>query len=765
MNTFPIPFSLKNPWKFPLHGLPLRCSIPFPEGTLRDPAAELILLNEDGRDCEAQWRVLSSWDDGSVRFALLNYAEATIPPRETRTYEVRARDQACAHVECTSIAVTEEPDKLTVDTGRLAWQFSRERFSFSESICFDGTDWTMGQTSDLCILDDAGKLFRASEGEYRIFLEESGPYRVVVRMEGAHGSGDARFMDYMLRFHFTAGGSQVLVMHHIRNRHGGRAGRTFRRCWLEGALNMSDGAIRRILHTSHGLMTCQYALECPERVDIDVQNLHTLIRDGTSLRENDEDICYSINEQNPDKARGGDRRKCSPLIDLHEPGKGGMLFRFTAPDPNAESPMSLSSERNGFEIDFFPEGEEIFHLGEGMGKTRDVLFNFHDDSLATMELIHESANLSYPGVTSPGAQFYRNAQFADVHRTLVPQRNKYPLLESKIDMLRAAMHGNMWPVASGWKHHGDEVGGRGRLHMRGIYQYINNEEDYLYCCMLDAWRYGHPFGALAMARHIMDIDYIDFSEDPARDGATCPHSEDHVIGEVYASHQWCQGLLYFYLATGDEEALRISKRIGDCLCWWITGPRKNALRSTGRETAWPLLSLSALYEATHEKRYRDAALSVVDELIRVQEERGSVVWEHPMGSGIYSDYMLAMTFNGIWDVWAATKEERVLQLWKDITGPVVDELDNPDGWGYVHFRNWHIKCADLTVLVRWYELTGDERYIRLGKNGLRLILAGCPGKSNQSQGFFAMWYRHIILFLKYADEFGMIDDDHCTLVW
>jgi rhamnogalacturonyl hydrolase YesR len=127
--------------------------------------------------------------------------------------------------------------------------------------------------------------------------------------------------------------------------------------------------------------------------------------------------------------------------------------------------------------------------------------------------------------------------------------------------------------------------------------------------------------------------------------------------------------------------------------------------------------------------------------------------------------MLAMTFNGIWDVWAATGEARVLQLWKDITKPVVEALAEPGSWGYVVFRNWQIKVADLTVLVRWYELTGDARYIELGKNGLRLILAGSPQLDSMFQGFFAMWYRHMILYLKQADELGLIDDNHCTLVW
>ncbi len=758
---FAIPFTLANPWKFPLFGLPLRCSVPLAERLVRDPRRELALTDDAGRDCGAQWRVLSTWPDGSARFALLDYAEPEVPPRTTRRYTLARR--AGRPAAAAGVRVTRTARSITVDTGRLTWSFSRTRFSLGESIRFGGHDWLRGCGTDLCITDERGFTYRASEGDCRVTLEEQGPHRVIVRVEGTHGRGSERFMDYLLRLHFTRGGAQVLMLHHIRNRHGGREGRRFQRCWLEGALNVRKPT-RRILHAMHGLFTMQRALDVPERVDIDVGDRHTVLRNGESLREADAQICYSIFEKNPDKS-DGDRRGLAPLVDLVEPGRGGLLIRLTAPNPNAEHPMHLGSELDRFEVDFFPAGPEVFHLGEGMGKTRDVLFNFHDDALTPMDRIHESANLAYPGVVSPGADAYRQARFGDLHHTLVPQRNRYPMLESKIDLFRMAQHGFLWPLARGWKHHGDERGARGNMQNWGIWQYINNEEDYLWCCMVDAWRLGQPIGGLDIARHLMDIDYIDFSEDPRRNGATCPHAEDHTNGEVYTSHQWCQGLLYFYLATGDEEALRISRRIGDCLVWWITGPMSYALRFSGRETAWPLLSLSALYEVTHEPRYRDAALKVVDDLIAIQKEHGQVVWEYPAGSGIYSGYMMPMAFNGIWDVWAATGEPRALQLWKDITQPVIARLEDPDNWGYVVFRNWQIKVADLTVLARWYHLTGDPKYLRLGRNGLRLILAGCPQLDSQFQGFFAMWYRHIILFLQLADEFGMIDDDHCTLVW
>lgn len=761
-----VPFHLSNPWEFPLHGVPLRASIPLPEGAVRVPRSALALVDEKGTDVRPQWRTLSNWKDGSVRFALMDYAETRIPPRTNRSYRLIARavegDAATGESrDGAAIVIRENDSFLEVDTGRLRWKFSRKRYSFAEEIHFNNREWIGGQESDLCVMDVCGQIYRASSGRYRIGLEDCGPHRVVVLVEGDYRNPLGQFMDYKVRLHFTLGGAQALMLHTVRNRHDGREGRDIRRLWLAGGLHLGDRTIRRVQQLGRTLNTVQAMVEIPENVDLDTGPYQTTIRNRGSLRENPDDICHSV-QHGLDIGQHG---ACTPLIDLHEPGKGGMLFKFAMASPDREGPMRLASDRGRFEIDFYPEVQEAMHLGEGMGKTRDVLFNFHDDSLSAQNLVHESANLSYPGAVGVPHEVYRQARFADVHLALVQQPNKYPLLESKIDTLLAAQHAYDWPTASGWRDHGDEIGARGRCPEFGVRQFINNEEDYLYVCMLDAWRTGRPYGALSMARHLMDIDYIDYSADPARDGACCPHSTDHTNGEVYPSHQWCQGLLYFHLATGDEEALRIAKRIGDCLIWWITGPRKEALTFSGRETAWPMLSLAALYEVTHEEKYRDAGMQIIEGLLETHAQHGQLVWEYPPGSGIYSGYMAAMSFNGIYDMWTATGDPRVLELWKNITRPVVEGLSDPNHWGYIHFRNWPIKWADLTTLARWYHLTGDRKYVELGRNGLRLVLAGCPQPLNQTQGFIAMGYRHFIFFLKLADEFGMIDDNHCTLVW
>ena len=145
-NALKIPFTLCNPWKFPLHGLPLRCSVPMPQGLVTNPAKELVLADEKGRDCSAQWRVLSTWDDGSARFALMDYAEPLLPPRTTRKFTLQTRNgKPAAATKRPIIRVKNTANTMTVDTGRIAWTFSKKKFSLGTSIVAHGRDWTKEQ--------------------------------------------------------------------------------------------------------------------------------------------------------------------------------------------------------------------------------------------------------------------------------------------------------------------------------------------------------------------------------------------------------------------------------------------------------------------------------------------------------------------------------------------------------------------------------------------------------------------------------------------
>ncbi len=66
-------FKISNPWGFAKRGVPLRVSIPLPQGVVGEPDNDLAVV-VDGDEWPAQWRVLSRWPDNSTAFALLDVA-------------------------------------------------------------------------------------------------------------------------------------------------------------------------------------------------------------------------------------------------------------------------------------------------------------------------------------------------------------------------------------------------------------------------------------------------------------------------------------------------------------------------------------------------------------------------------------------------------------------------------------------------------------------------------------------------------------------
>lgn len=136
-----------------------------------------------------------------------------------------------------------------------------------------------------------------------------------------------------------------------------------------------------------------------------------------------------------------------------------------------------------------------------------------------------------------------------------------------------------------------------------------------------------------------------------------------------------------------------------------------------------------------------------------------------MGSGRWHPYMLAMTFNGIWDMYHATRDESILELWKQVTSPVVEGLTHPDSFGYIHFRNAHLRMADITVLARWYGITGDQKYLDLARTGLRLTLQTIAQPLIHETAHAAMLYRHFMFFMNLAEQHDLFSDEQCMLVW
>jgi hypothetical protein len=113
---------------------------------------------------------------------------------------------------------------------------------------------------------------------------------------------------------------------------------------------------------------------------------------------------------------------------------------------------------------------------------------------------------------------------------------------------------------------------------------------------------------VAAARHFIDVDTIHAC--PARPkwvGMNHPKNPLHFafeLGGPDLGHTWTQGSLAYYYLTGDERALAAARAVGD----YLVERSRTATRGNPRQWGWPQIALLAVYDATGERQYLDAAL-------------------------------------------------------------------------------------------------------------------------------------------------------------
>jgi hypothetical protein len=176
---------------------PLTFGVPFPDGILQDNA-NIRLLDPDGKEVPIQIRTSARWLSGSIRWVLID-AQPPLP-QEKAAYRVEwgagvvRRAQPAAR-----IAVSESDRSIEVNTGPLQFTLSKENLSVFSEIHVRGLDGQMssvlpeGTHSDLILEDNKGTIFQGSlASEPEVKIEESGPLRVSIKLEGWMQSNDGR---------------------------------------------------------------------------------------------------------------------------------------------------------------------------------------------------------------------------------------------------------------------------------------------------------------------------------------------------------------------------------------------------------------------------------------------------------------------------------------------------------------------------------------------------------------------------------------------
>ncbi|MHB8996506.1 MAG: exo-rhamnogalacturonan lyase family protein [Armatimonadota bacterium] len=192
---------------------PVTTGVPFREGVLKS-AANVRLLDAQGREVPLQATVTATHRDGSVRWLLLDF-QSDIPAagrKLTLEYGPNVKAAAIAG----PLQVTEKPESIGINTGPLQVSFDRKRCDGLSTATLSGKSLLLpGHKGGAYFVSDDGQVFRAcGDQKPSVQIESQGPLRTVVTTRGWYVSdGGDRKCQFTIRYHFFAGQPTMKIMY------------------------------------------------------------------------------------------------------------------------------------------------------------------------------------------------------------------------------------------------------------------------------------------------------------------------------------------------------------------------------------------------------------------------------------------------------------------------------------------------------------------------------------------------------------------------
>lgn len=580
----PVTVTVREPAGIERQHWPLTFSVPWPRGAL-PRGGTVAVRGEGGRSLPVQTRVLSTWPDGSTRWLLVD-TQVDLRPNQEGHLRVERGTPGEARG---ALRVTSGAERVEVDTGALRFSVPRDHFGLLEGLHPAGEKRPFRGTVGSLLV--AGERSGDAQRPADVRVLEQGPLRTRIAMTGTFGNG----FDYEIRLDAYAGQPFVRVLHTIVNRHP-----TPFTSVPRIAVEVPLGEIKPGTYRAGVVGARLRGDPIPD--------------DGVRLVQRD----------NTTAEIGGDAEPLQ-LAGWIEVGGARVTLGIAARWFWQEYPQSFDVRRDRLAYNLWAPEADPASAGVGAAKTHEFALwvaAAHRlppgvGAALTAPLVGVvdpqviAASGALPDAVAgrePGARFVRKAADAAeryLKRNDQEQWNdcgRVHCSEAGLERMRTGAYG-MWNWGD-WNFRGYEDT------VKGTDSWGNLEYDTTAVLALAYAASGDPalFDAtVAAARHYADVDVIHAA--PARPewvGMNHPKNPLHFsfqLGGPDLGHTWAQGLVDSYYLTGDDRALAAARGIADYLATRVRSP----LRGNPRQWGWPQIALLAVYEATGEPQYLDAA--------------------------------------------------------------------------------------------------------------------------------------------------------------
>ncbi|KPK85206.1 MAG: hypothetical protein AMJ81_03960 [Phycisphaerae bacterium SM23_33] len=640
-----VPITVRNFSEHACPSVPVWTGVPLPKSAAADAGA-FRLLDSAGAAVPAQFDVLATWSDGSIKWVLVSFFAAPGPVADGAP----APERYCM-VADGSLPVPQLPQPVRAEagtelfrvaTGPLKFYVNRHGFTGLSQVRLDTDRDGRFDADDLIAPDSPAAGIFATDADGTVHasrfgrlagmeVERAGPLHATVAVRGdlRAPEGDRPLLDYTMRIHAFAGSSLLRVVLTVRNPR--PAGRPDDGCrWLLGQsgavllksleyvlpLRLPEGHRRVTLSTEPGRMLERIPLTGELRLYQDssgganwFHRTHVNRDDDIPLRFRGYRVYYHDREI-------GSGLRAEPWLDVADMRWAVSL---AAPQFWQNFPKSLGVDRDGaIRLGLWPalpaDQASLHEIQGGEQKTHEFWLYFRHrqggrEVKDRMPLAREVMPAClHPPVAWAAADVYAASETLDPILPAQPRR-----FEEYEAMVAAAVRGqeNLFTHIEqadelGWRHFGDTPAfnerdqTQGPYHGLGLVSHYNNEYDLGFGELLQAMRNAEADPALAKAwwdlglaalRHEADIDVYHCTDDPAPiyNGGTFTHTS-HGVDAGRSTHRgsptdemW--GRLDWPWHRGSNPEAGHLRNRGILLAYLLTGDRHLL------DAAWELVEL------------------------------------------------------------------------------------------------------------------------------------------------------------------------------
>lgn len=759
---------------------PARVSVPLPQGE-RMPAG-FAVRGPDGRLAPAQARTLVSWADGSPRWVQLDFQA-----RAAGAHTVVA--EAGSEPVRLPVAVTRDGTAVTVSVGRLQATVDPQAAAPVSRLVWDGREVAGPGDFAFRVTEEGGGIFRtAARAARNVKVEADGPHRLQVSWETEHrDDAGNRLLDVRFRVEFLAGREGFTLSYQFLHRLPGRDFIRLQSMEADFRFPAFRDGRSVLVQTTHGLPGLPRVARTRNAVPILVDHTQSAPY-VENLADIEDGVSYPYF-----------------LSCVHGVGEvlalesGAAAVAVALHDLANLRPKTVTLKPGVIACALWPERAGRLRLPQGRSAAQRFSFTFTEAGASVDALLSSPVGRLEPATCWLDAADSASAGATwDAPRLFTGQEPGAALFDYVLKEGTAR-----FKIASGLFDYGDSphagyafgyaaIGHRPdghspapSLHLAadgGVHPVMtpvqalrpvwsNNEYDAIYSLALEALR--TRSAALlrklrAVARHQLEVDFVHYSDHWQHHRGTPCHTYDHTAcSTAYPSHQWTQGLYYYYSLTGDDDVPEVVRAICDFNIAYLKRPEVRHLHAFCRELGWAAMAYVYGYELTGEAEYREAAAATIRELAALAGTPAGIdpgdpgaapatATERRLGSGFAPNTILM----GLCAYHKATREPWAYALmlrWTEIAFAVYNR------------RETGPKIADMLPECFTYvgELTGQTRYLEESLWHLPLLLHGYgnpwggPGNAWTAGNvidakLYGRLYRGLALYLSACAKAGLL---------